>query len=72
MPDEPEPWGTNIVPPEMREVLLRFNKDAKRILDSSLGYLGSQEPPPIIYHYTDDKGLRGILESGCFWLTDSL
>ena len=31
MPDEPE-RGTNIVPPEMREVLLRLNEDAKRIL----------------------------------------
>jgi hypothetical protein len=70
MPDEPELWGANIVPPDMQQVLLLFNEDAKRILDSSLGYLASQEPPPVIYHYTDDKGLRGILESGCFWLTD--
>jgi hypothetical protein len=27
-------------------------------------------PPPIIYHYTNDAGLRGILESGKLWLTD--
>ena len=29
-----------------------------------------EPPPPLIYHYTDDKGLRGILESGCIWLTN--
>jgi hypothetical protein len=27
-------------------------------------------PPSLLYHYTDDKGLRGILESGKLWLTD--
>jgi hypothetical protein len=70
MPHEPEPWGTNILPPDMQEVLTCFNEEAKKVLESSLGYLGSQEPPKFIYHYTDDRGLRGILEGGCFWLTD--
>jgi len=35
-----------------------------------LDYLESEEAPQLIYHYTDDKGLKGVLESGCFWLTD--
>jgi hypothetical protein len=70
MHDEAEPWATSIGQPDMQEALLRFKEDAGKILDSSLGHLASQEPPPIIYHYTDDKGLRGILESGCLWLTD--
>jgi hypothetical protein len=26
--------------------------------------------PEVIYHYTDDRGLRGILEFGKIWLTD--
>jgi hypothetical protein len=29
-----------------------------------------EPPPPIIYHYTNDVGLRGILESGQLWFTD--
>jgi hypothetical protein len=29
-----------------------------------------EEPPHIIYHYTGDVGLRGILETGQLWLTD--
>ena len=70
MNEEPEPWGANIVPPDMQGALTRFKREAETILDSALGYLASKEPPPIIYHYTNDMGLRGILESGCFWLTD--
>jgi hypothetical protein len=29
-----------------------------------------REPPDIIYHYTNDVGLRGILETGRLWLSD--
>jgi len=30
----------------------------------------SEAPPPIIYHYTDDNGLEGIIKTGKLWLTD--
>jgi hypothetical protein len=30
----------------------------------------NREIPPVIYHYTNDLGLRGILQEGKFWLTD--
>ncbi len=62
--------GFNGVPRDMRDALERFHLEAQRIVHSFLGTLESQEPPPIIYHYTDDVGLRGILESGHLWLTD--
>jgi len=32
--------------------------------------LQNRPAPETIYHYTDDMGLRGILESGRLWLTD--
>jgi hypothetical protein len=70
MQKELEPWEPNIVPQDMQDALAKFNAEAKRILDSSLGYLASVEPPTTIYHYTNDAGLRGILESGQLWLTD--
>ncbi len=70
MNKELDPWDPKILPPDMQDALVRFNEEAKNILDSSLKYLETVEPPPIIYHYTNDVGLRGILESGCFWLTD--
>jgi len=32
--------------------------------------LNTKNVPPVIYHYTDDIGLRGILETGKLWMTD--
>jgi hypothetical protein len=62
--------GMDLVPRDMRDALNRFSREGKQIVESFLGTLESQEPPPIIYHYTNDLGLRGILESGQLWLTD--
>ena len=30
----------------------------------------SQPPPPLIFHYTNDVGLKGILDTGKLWFTD--
>lgn len=46
-----------------------FNREARQITESFVNTL-PKEPPPIIYHYTDDVGLKGILETGKIWLTD--
>jgi hypothetical protein len=62
--------GFDLIPVDMREALERFSVGADDITHSLLEDLQSQEPPPIIYHYTSDAGLRGILETGQLWLTD--
>lgn len=62
--------GFDKVPEDMQNSLARFNDRAERIVNSFLQTVESHEPPPLIYHYTNDIGLRGILESGEFWLTD--
>lgn len=62
--------GFNQVPRDMQDALDKFNGEAEEIVRSLLQTLDSQEPPPIIYHYTNDLGLRGILETGQLWLTD--
>jgi hypothetical protein len=54
----------------MRDALANFNREADEIVDSFLATLEASPPPPIIYHYTNDVGLRGILETGQLWLTD--
>jgi hypothetical protein len=41
---------------------IRINNDIVHKLDQNI--------PPVIYHYTNDIGLRGILETGKLWLTD--
>ncbi len=60
------------VPPDMRDALAKFGDEADRIVDEFLASLEATLPPPILYHYTNDVGLRGILESGKLWLTDIL
>src|ERR1700686_1662523 len=61
----PEP-----LPADLRKALDRFRGEAQQIVKSFVDTLQAHPPPPIIYHYTNDVGLRGILESGRLWLTD--
>jgi hypothetical protein len=62
--------GFDAVPKDMREALERFNDEAEGIVQSFLATLESQPPPQIIYHYTNDVGLEGILETRQLWLID--
>jgi hypothetical protein len=62
--------GFDLVPQDMRDALDRFSDEAMGIVHGLLRVLESEEPPPIIYHYTNEAGLRGILQSGQLWLTD--
>src|ERR1700674_726974 len=60
----------DIIPPDMQAELERFDSEAEAIIAAFVGPMDSIAPPPIIYHYTNDVGLKGILESGTTWLTD--
>jgi hypothetical protein len=60
------------VPRDMRDALAKLGHEAEEIVDTFLTTLEAIPPPPILYHYTNDVGLRGILESGRIWLTDIL
>lgn len=55
---------------DMQDALELFGCEAEQIIASFVRTLESQKPAPIIYHYTDDVGLRGILETGQLWLTN--
>lgn len=39
--------------------------------DNPIGFNICVTEKPVLYHYTDLKGLKGILESGCFWVSRS-
>jgi hypothetical protein len=52
----------------MAAELAKFDSGAERMIESFVKALEAQPPPPMIYHYTNDVGLRGILESGKIWL----
>ncbi len=60
----------HVFPPDLREALDRFSKESEETLRSFLEPMEASEPPPIIYHYTNDVGLKGILETGQLWLGD--
>jgi hypothetical protein len=60
-------------PREMQEALNQFGRDAEQIIGRESPFvksLTSQKAPASIYHYTNDAGLKGILESGTLWLSD--
>jgi hypothetical protein len=60
-----------VIPQEMADALRKFSDESGHINDTIVNDLVSKrELPPVIYHYTNDLGLRGILETGIFWLTD--
>ncbi|OOG46401.1 DUF2971 domain-containing protein [Polaromonas sp. A23] len=58
------------VPQELKHALEKFCDAADDIVKSFTKPIASQEPPKIIWHYTNDVGLRGILETGQLWLSD--
>lgn len=58
------------LPKDMADALNKFDATAERIIASFLETVESQEPPKHIYHYTNDVGLKGILETGQLWLSD--
>jgi hypothetical protein len=58
------------LPQDMRDALSTFDTAASEIVTSFIAPLDIQEPPAVVYHYTNDVGLRGILETGRLWLSD--
>jgi hypothetical protein len=55
-------------PKDMQEQLDEFSSEAERLIGSFVKTLTAQRTPDRIYHYTNDIGLKGILEK--LWLTD--
>ena len=48
----------------------QFGNQARSIFDRFVTPLNEVGPPASLYHYTDEAGLKGILESGTLWFTD--
>jgi hypothetical protein len=58
------------IPADMREAIECFGKEAEEIINEITRDMDKQSPPSVIYHYTNDAGLRGIIETGKLWFTD--
>jgi len=58
------------LPRIMENALGAFDAAAHSLLKEFLDPVDALPPPATIYHYTNDLGLRGILETGRLWFSD--
>jgi hypothetical protein len=58
------------LPKDMEDALNEFDVAAGDIVNTFARTIESEKVPEVIYHYTNDVGLRGILETGKLWLSD--
>jgi hypothetical protein len=58
------------IPLELTKALGVFESKAETIVREFLLQQESRKAPETIYHYTNDAGLRGVLEAGTLWLSD--
>jgi len=57
----------------MQNAIEQFCREASQIIGPESPFVKSltlETPPRLIYHYTNDVGLKGIVESGKLWLTE--
>jgi len=66
MEDDPE----YRLPQGLRAKLSDCDRGIQDVLAPFRATIEAEPPPETIYHYTDDKGLAGILQDGTLWLTD--
>ena len=54
----------------MAKAILEYDAGATEILQAFVKRVEAKKPPAVVYHYTNDPGLAGIVESGKFWFSD--
>jgi Protein of unknown function (DUF2971) len=58
------------IPSDLKSELEAFERESDAVASQFVSReLEARPPPSILYHYTDDAGLKGILESGTLRLT---
>jgi hypothetical protein len=63
--------NTAMMIPEQYSVALKsFSNKADEYVNSHAKKIASEPPPDLVFHYTNDVGLRGILQNKTLWLTD--
>ena len=54
------------IPCEMVKALLQYEAEATKALETFVQTVEAKKPPPMLYHYTTEMGLRGILKAGTY------
>ncbi|HEY4940632.1 MAG TPA: DUF2971 domain-containing protein [Rhizomicrobium sp.] len=58
------------LPPALQALLADFEHDTEAIVRTLVTDTRASRLPKVIYHYTDNSGLLGILQNGTIWLSD--
>jgi hypothetical protein len=58
------------IPRGMAKALVGYDAQATKILQDFINTVEAKKPPRLLYHYTNDAGLAGIIESGRLWFSD--
>ena len=58
------------LPKNVADALGQLFQNAQAVYAEFAHKLEAEPTPNVIYHYTDARGLRGILETGKLWFTD--
>jgi hypothetical protein len=64
------PQQDEALPPQLSDRISGLDKELEAIAWEFPQSLEAEPTPELIYHYTDDNGFRGILDSGSLWCTD--
>jgi hypothetical protein len=58
------------LPNDLQNLLTELDRELETIGTEYPAQLDAEPAPATIYHYTDDNGLKGIIESGTLWCSD--
>jgi len=58
------------IPPDMAKAIARYHAEATKTLQAFIKTVEARAPSPVLFHYTNDTGLAGIIENGRLWLSD--
>src|SRR6266436_1255367 len=59
-----------LIPRDMAKAITRYDAQATKILQAFVNTVEARKASPVLYHYTNDTGLAGIIESGKLWFSD--
>jgi hypothetical protein len=54
----------------MRKAIARYDDAATKNLQAFINAVEAKKPPAFLYHYTNDAGFAGVIESGKLWFSD--
>ena len=60
----------NAIPEDLRSRISIFDNQVNLLIQEFITDLESQGAPPALFHYTNERGLCGIIQSGQLWCSD--